>query len=203
MGKNQTLKNRALDSLEGKWGRSMVASLIVFGIIYALYGTLYFTAGEYAANSSLLVLLPLEWGACVFFLRLVRNQSLGFAHLFDGYSVKNLMRVMFTEWLRWLYIALWSLLLVVPGIMKACAYAITDYVLADRPDLSYNAAINESMRLMKGHKMDYFLLQLSFLGWYILVFLTLGIGALWLAPYVNAATAHFYESLKAQDAPAE
>ncbi|MBQ7571185.1 MAG: DUF975 family protein, partial [Bacteroidaceae bacterium] len=61
----------------------------------------------------------------------------------------------------------------------------------------------ESMRLMKGHKMDYFLLQLSFLGWYILVFLTLGIGALWLAPYVNAATAHFYESLKAQDVPAE
>ena len=203
MKSNQALKNLALDSLEGKWGRSIVATLIVLAIVYSLYGTLFFTAGQYVAHPSLLFMLPLMWGLDVYFLRLIRSESLGFGRLFDGYSIQNLFRVMFTLWLQFFYIVLWSILLIVPGIIMGCAYAMTPFILKDRPDLQYNAAIKESARMMKGHKIEYFLLQLSFLGWAILSILTLGIGLLWFVPYVETATAHFYEILKAEQQPVE
>ena len=198
MKSNQALKNLALDSLEGKWGRSIVATIIVLAIIDGLYCTLFFTANQYVASSSLLFLFPLEWGVNIYFLRLIRSESLRFSHLFDGYSIQNLFRVMFTLWLQTLYVVLWSLLLIVPGIMMSCAYAMTPFILKDRPDLQYNAAIKESTRMMKGHKMEYFLLQLSFLGWIILSIFTAGIGLLWLIPYMQTTTAHFYEQLKAE-----
>lgn len=76
---------------------------------------------------------------------------------------------------------------------------MTSFVLADNPDMKYDAAIEESMRLMKGHKMDLFLLDLSMIGWGILSLLTAGIGLLFLAPYNTTAHAHFYEGLLAED----
>jgi uncharacterized membrane protein len=202
MKSNQALKNLALDSLEGKWGRSIVASMIVLVVVGGLYAAL-FMANQYVAHSSLLFMFPLLWGAVIYFLRLVRGESLGFGRLFDGYSVQNLFRVMFTLWLQNFIIALSSLLLIVPGIMVGCAYAMTPFILKDRPDLQYYAVLKESTRMMKGHKMEYLLLQLSFLGWAILSILTAGIGLLWFIPYAQTTTAHFYEQLKAEQPAAE
>lgn len=76
---------------------------------------------------------------------------------------------------------------------------MTEFILADRPDLAYNEAIEESMRLMQGNKWRLFVLDLSFLGWALLCILTLGIGYLFLAPYMEVAHAHFYADLKADD----
>ena len=97
------------------------------------------------------------------------------------------------------FIFLWSLLLIIPGIIKSYSYAMTPYILVDKPELSANEAIEESMRLMSGHKFDLFYLQLSFIGWFILALLTAGIGFLWLTPYYNSTVASFYLSLKAED----
>ena len=95
-----------------------------------------------------------------------------------------------------LYIVLWSLLLVVPGIIKAISYSQTIYILKDNPELKFNGAIERSMAMMEGHKMEAFLLGISFIGWLLLGVLTLGIGMLWVTPYMNTAYAHFYNYVK-------
>ena len=100
-----------------------------------------------------------------------------------------------------LFIMLWSLLFVIPGIVKSCAYAMTFYVKNDNPELNANDAITESRRLMDGYKMKYFMLQFSFIGWMIVGTLCFGIGTLRVAAYMEAANAVFYEEVKAAKNP--
>ena len=95
-----------------------------------------------------------------------------------------------------IFVFLWTLLLVIPGIIKAFAYALVPYILADKPELSANEAINLSMKMMKGHKFDLFYLQLSFIGWAFVSVFTLGIGLLWLMPYMMTAQAAFYQDVR-------
>lgn len=78
--------------------------------------------------------------------------------------------------IMYVYIFLWSLLFLIPGIIKAYSYAMTPYILAEHPELSVNEAIDRSRAMMKGHKFDYFFLQLSFIGWMLLSIITLGVG---------------------------
>lgn len=87
---------------------------------------------------------------------------------------------------------MWSLLLVIPGIIATYRYSLAFYVLCDNPGMSVTECVNESKRLMDGHKGRLFCLHLSFIGWRLLSALTLGIGDLWLNPYVSAATSAFY-----------
>lgn len=102
--------------------------------------------------------------------------------------------------LRELYITLWSLLFIIPGIIKSLSYAMTPYILAENPGMSANEAITRSRELMDGYKADLFVLRLTFIGWDILAALTLNIGYLWLNPYCNAAEAAFYRQLQANRA---
>lgn len=94
--------------------------------------------------------------------------------------------------LRGIFIALWSLLFVIPGIVASYRYAMAPFILAENPDMTASEAIAASKQMMDGHKGELFLLDLSFIGWSILNVFTLGIGSLWLNPYVNAAYAAFY-----------
>ena len=97
--------------------------------------------------------------------------------------------------LQTLYVILWSLLLVVPGIIASYSYAMTAYILSENPELSAPEAIERSKEMMTGNRFRLFCLQLSFIGWDILCALTLGIGHLWLTPYKQAATAAFYREV--------
>ena len=97
--------------------------------------------------------------------------------------------------LRTLYVILWTLLFIIPGIIAAYSYSMTPYILAENPEMSANDAISRSKELMKGHKWKLFCLELSFIGWNILCILTLGILVLWVEPYKHAAKAAFYRSL--------
>ena len=103
------------------------------------------------------------------------------------------------QFLRTLYVALWSLLLVIPGIMKGYAYAMTPYILAENPNLTASEAIRRSEDMMEGHKAELFLLSLSFIGWNILSLLVLNLGNIALNPYENAAHAAFYRQLQAEN----
>lgn len=96
------------------------------------------------------------------------------------------------RFLRNLYIFLWSLLFVIPGIIKSFSYAMTPFIMADNPEMSAKEAISMSKQLMDGHKWELFCLSFSFIGWQLLAILTLGIGEIFLAPYVEAAYAVFY-----------
>ena len=94
-----------------------------------------------------------------------------------------------------LYIFLWSLLLIIPGICATYSYAMTSYILAENPDLTAREAIARSKEMMYGHRWDLFWLYLTFIGWSILAALTLGIGYLWLNPYIEASVAAFYRDI--------
>ncbi len=91
-----------------------------------------------------------------------------------------------------LFIFLWSLLFFIPGIVKAYSYSMIYYVKADHPEYDWRQCINESRRLMTGHKWEKFVLDLSFIGWCIVGSLCLGVGTLWVAPYVTATEAQYY-----------
>lgn len=103
------------------------------------------------------------------------------------------------HFLRNLYVTLWSLLFVIPGIMKHYSYAMTPFILADRPDLTASQAIERSIELMDGHKMDLFILELTFIGWGFLAAISMNLGYLFLNPYENAARAAFYRQLLAEN----
>jgi len=99
------------------------------------------------------------------------------------------------KFLRTIYVLLWSLLFVIPGIIASFSYAMTDYILAENPEMSASEAISRSKEMMEGNRFRLFCLEFSFIGWSILCAFTLGIGNLWLTPYRQAATAAFYREV--------
>lgn len=202
MNKNSELKNLAVATLEGKWGDVVLLTLLISFVEILLYAPSGL-AGSQSLDGSLLqlvaalIIIPLSWGYQVSFLPLVRQQATPRAgNLLDGY--RDFARVLGTGVLTCIYLFLWSLLLIVPGVIKYFSYALTPYILVDRPDLKYNGAIELSMRMMRGYKAKLFWLYLSFIGWAFLCVLTLGIGFLWLTPYMNTTLAHFYEERRAE-----
>ena len=105
-------------------------------------------------------------------------------------------RVLGIELLKAVFILLWALLLIVPGIIKAYSYAMTEFIAEDNQELGPNECIERSKTMMDGHKMDLFLLDLSYIGWILLGCITLGIGLLWVSPWMSMAHVKFYEQLK-------
>lgn len=146
---------------------------------------------------SVFVLFPMMVGFANAFLRLLtggENDILGNTYKI---ATKNYWHKMWGMLLMHIFIFLWSLLFIIPGIIKMFSYAMTPYILEENPELSAGEAIDRSRAMMKGHKFDLFWLWLSFIGWLILSLLTLGIGGLWLGPYRQTAYAAFYEDVKA------
>lgn len=105
--------------------------------------------------------------------------------------------------LQTVYIILWSLLFVIPGIIASYSYSMTGYILAEHPELTASEAISRSRRMMRGNRGRLFCLQLSFIGWGILCALTFGLGLLWYIPYTQAAEAAFYREVSASVTPLE
>lgn len=94
-----------------------------------------------------------------------------------------------------LYTFLWTLLFIIPGIVKSYAYSMAYYIKADNPTYTATEAIECSQKMMRGHKFELFILDLSFIGWYIVGMLCFGIGTLWVSAYHEAARAEFYQTL--------
>jgi integral membrane protein len=193
-------RKRALASLEHGWG-TFVCATLVYLVISSICQSFTRIDEESASLAGLslvmtILLLPLMWGFYTMYLDHIRGEKVGLGNLFQGYSKEWFSKSLLTLLLMYVYILLWTLLLIIPGIIKALSYAMTPYVLKDNPNMKSNEAIEESMRLMSGHKAELFLLSLSFIGWALLSLLTLGIGFLWLIPYMQTACAYFYEDLK-------
>lgn len=91
---------------------------------------------------------------------------------------------------------LWSLLFLIPGIIKGLSYSQACNILAENPDMTPMEALNESKRIMNGHKMDLFILGLSFFGWALVGVITLGLAYIYIAPYMQATTMNFYHAIK-------
>lgn len=206
MKTNQEYKNAALAALKGKWAPAVLCS-VVYILVAGVYSGLTsvpepedITLWVCIASSifSILVMYPFEVGYYNAY-RALLNEG-------DDKILQNSFRMGFKKawahnalgmFLMVIYVCLWAILFIVPGIIKAFAYALTPYILVDKPELSVNKAIDLSIAMMKGHKFDLFWLSLSFLGWILLSILTLGIGLFWLMPYMSTAMAAFYEDVKA------
>ena len=217
---SKTLKRRALNNLQGNWGLSVGVALLAALLGGAtVSGTMNLNIDQeilaelppnvlavIAAIASVLSILSfvqfilggtVNLGYTRFLLDQHDGNELNFRTLFsqfDRFGVGFLQK-----FLRGLYIFLWSLLLIVPGIVKTYSYAMTPYILADHPEMTANEAITASRKLMDGHKWELFVLQLSFIGWHFVGMLTFGLAYIWIIPYMSTTTAHFYNYLKSQD----
>lgn len=211
------IRYRARQDLAGKWGVAILA-----GFLAALLGGLVSSSGggnfdldqqEIARLPDILktyLLIAASIGAVMGTITLIVGGTveLGYSKfllkMHDGEDAK--VEDLFSQFhrfgdgfcqrlLRALFVALWSLLFVIPGIVASLKYAMTPFILAENPGMTASEAITASKELMDGHKADLFFLQLSFIGWAILNVFTLGIGSLWLVPYINASYAAFYRSI--------
>lgn len=137
----------------------------------------------------------LEVGGRRFFVKSAqyRNNKRCFSF---GFSGQNYMGIVKTMFVTGVLIFLWTLLLIIPGIIKSYAYRMVPYILADNPNIGVRKAIILSNEMTRGHKFDMFVLDLSFIGWYILGALALGIGVLFVMPYENATNAELYLVLR-------
>jgi len=193
-------KDRALESLKGKWGSGAIATLLYALILYAgstaisLPFGLDSIASTIFSNLWTILCLPLSWGLCVYFLDVARNNQTSYGQLFDGY--KDFLRIFVTYFVYGLIVGFGLVLLIVPGIIFGLMFSQIGYILKDHPEMGIADTLKLSADMMKGHKMDYFLLELSFIGWAILAVCTLGLGFLLLIPYMYTTTAHYYEDLK-------
>jgi uncharacterized membrane protein len=145
---------------------------------------------------------PSSVGAARFFITNSKEDNADLGLMISGFS-NNFITNMLTGLLMFMFIALWSLLLIIPGIIATYAYAMVPFILSENPEISPTEAIRRSKEMMKGHKWNLFVLDLSFIGWYLLVLLTGGIGMIFLAPYVAAAKTEFYLELKRSEISAQ
>ncbi|MBM6616840.1 DUF975 family protein [Bacillus suaedaesalsae] len=206
------VKSQARAALSGKWGLA-VGTAFLIGLISSVIPGLvevfvsggfsnYFAQEEPTLTATIanlvttVLLIPLGIGLYWFFLRLVREENPTLGSVFEVYAdLKTSIKLIVTSIVVGFFVLLWSLLLIIPGIIKGIAYSQAFYILKDKPEYGTLQAITESRKLMDGYKWKYFLLQLSFIGWILLSILTLGIGLLWVIPYMNASYATFYQNL--------
>jgi uncharacterized membrane protein len=190
--RNFELRAVAREKLKGKWLYAILVCFIAM-IISELLCWLPFIGFIY----TLIISGPIALGLATFFLNLRRDQNPLIENLFDGF--KSFSPALILQLWITLFTFLWTLLLVIPGIIATLRYSLAFYILRDHPELKPKEALEHSKAIMMGRKGKLFLLGLSFIGWGILAALTLGIGFLWLVPYINASLAGFYEDVK--DAP--
>lgn len=210
MGTNQDYKNRSLAVHRGNWAPALVATIVYMAVAAictsgsSIPPTLATPAilAAMALSSmslSLLILLPVEVGFMnTFKVQLESGDDAltgnMFKIAFSGHYWHNVWAMLLMS----LKTFLWTLLFIIPGIVKSFAYAMTPYIIAEDPEMRAIDAIHLSQDMMRGHKFDYFYLALSFIGWIILSFFTLGIGLLWVVPYMQTAMAAFYLDVKAE-----
>lgn len=188
-------RRRAREALEGNiFGNTwlfMVLVVLVTGAILSVSGAIFI--------GPLLLIGPISIGICSYTLHVVRNteKKNKIDPLLDGFrgSVGNSILV---GLLATVFTALWSLLFIIPGIVKAIAYSQCYFIALEHPEYDANTCITESRKMMNGHKWEYFCLQFSFIGWMIVGACCLGVGTLWVSAYMNAANAAYYEDLKNQ-----
>ena len=183
---NHELRSEARELLSGNWTGPLLSCL--------LYSVITGAASSAAGIGALIIGGPMELGLAAYFLRVKREKSAQIEVLFQGFRTFESSLVLYI--IRTVFVVLWSLLFIIPGIVAAMRYSMAFYILHDNPEMSGMAALNKSKEIMEGNKGKLFGLYFSFIGWAILCIFTLGIGYLWLIPYIKASEANFYEDLK-------
>lgn len=186
---NAELMGEAREVLQGQWGLALSFSLL-YNVLVQLISYIPYVG----SLTQSLVSPALEVGNRTFYLAIVRRQEARIGMMFHGFS--RFGTNLWAAILMGLWILLYLLLLIVPGIMKAYSYAMVYYVLADSPELTASEALERSQRMMYGNRMKLLCLGLRFLGWVLLGILTVFIGLLWVIPYMETSYAKFYDDVR-------
>ncbi|PHS52364.1 MAG: hypothetical protein COB01_07540 [Lutibacter sp.] len=190
---NVELMQSARESLNEKWG----LAIITFLIYQLIIGGMQAREDMFPYTTIIFLILagPFSVGISIFTLNLSRNSEARFEQLFDGFK-KNMGNSIIAYFLMVLFIILWTLLLIIPGIIAAISYSMIFFIIADDETISPMDALDKSKKMMNGYKWKYFRLGLRLFGLALLCILTLGIGFLWLIPYAHVSCAKFYEDIK-------
>ena len=183
------LKTSAKAQISGKIGVLFLMTLIIVGV--SIVACFIPVAGNIA---NFIVSAAFGLGGSWVYLKIARDEEISVGNIFYGFE--DLWTAIKASFFMNLFIWLWSLLLIIPGIIKAYAYSMTFFILAENKGMPVLEAITLSRKMMDGHKMDLFLLNLSFIGWFFLVVITFGIAGIWVYPYFYATWTNFYLSVK-------
>jgi len=175
------------EKLEGKWSETAVA--------YFVFSLIVSAVTSFAGIGILILGGPLYLGYAMFIDEIDRGGRPDIATLFKGFNGK-IEKPILLGLLSQVYLFLWSLLFLIPGIIKSYSYSMIYFIQMENPDMHYEDIITKSRKMMDGHKWQLFCLHLSYIGWWILCALTFGILSFWVMPKVHLATYEFYRELK-------
>lgn len=187
------LKAMAKEQIRGNIGMLFVVTLII-AVISALAGLILL----FVPLGGLAVTIIVTPAFSISLLRVYQNLARGIrpkvADAFSGFD--DFWTAFKVSFLVGLYTFLWSLLLIIPGIIKSFSYSQAMLIAAENPGISAREAINRSKEMTNGHKMELFVLELSFIGWALLGAITLGLAYIYVLPYIGATYINFYNNLK-------
>lgn len=188
------LKSQAKQMIKGKIGLLFVVTLIVGLISFAASFVLSFIPIGGSLISSIIITPAFALSIARVYLNVTKDIKPAAGDAFCGFD--DFWAAFKVNFLVGLFTFLWSLLFVIPGIVKSFSYSMSLYILAENKGKPALECINESKAMTNGHKMDLFVLGWSFLGWMILGGITFGIAYIWILPYMNTTYANAYHSLK-------
>ena len=188
---------QAREALSGRWGLA-VGAFFVYMLIIGALGCAPMKFPLLSIGGSLVSILiagAFALGVATFSLAISRKEEASLEMIFSGFMYYG--KTLGLYLLMMLFIFLWMLLLIIPGIIAAFSYSLAFYILSEDPNIGAMEAIDKSKKMMYGYKWKYFCLGLRFIGWILLGILSLGIGFLWIIPYMSVSSAKFYEDVKA------
>ena len=186
---NKILMANARDSLRGFWGLA-IGALIIYFLVFCVLG-LFPVVGTIATY---IIVGPMTVGGVRFTLSVSRKEKPEIGQLFSGFDRFGTHLAAYL--LQTLFVCLWTLLLIIPGIIAALSYSMTYFIIAEDSSISASEAITKSKKMMKGNKWKLSYLGFRFTGWFLLAMLSCGIGFLWVGPYMYVSYAKFYDDLK-------
>ena len=189
------LKDKAKEQLgRNIFGNIWLTALLVCLIVSAVCGII--SAIPVAGGIVTLIITgPLTYSLAYMFLKQARDgQKMDFADILAGFK-DDFAQNFILSLLMGIFVILWSLLFIIPGIVKTYSYSMAFYIKADHPEYNWKQCLDGSKALTNGHKGELFVLDLSFIGWMIVGALCFGIGTLWVMPYISATKAQFYNEL--------
>lgn len=179
---------RAKEKRKGNWNK--------LALVYFCQMVINMVLSSFLITTILTIFIsgPIQLGYTTCILEVSRGEEMRVGDLMEGFNNKKKAILL---WLvNSIFILLWTLLLVFPGIIATYSYSMSFYILRDNPDITQKEARERSIFMMRGYKWKLFCLQFRFIGWILLSMLTLGVLTIWIAPYMELTMAEFYENIK-------
>ena len=193
------LKENAKNQLKNNWGLT-IGAIIVSMLISLIPEILIYINPESAIIAilvqiiSLIIAGPIAIGQCKLFINLSNNENPKFSDVWFGFG--NILKALGVTLLIGIAVSIGTIFFIIPGIIISFMYSQVYYIMAEHPEMSVIDSLKESSKIMKGHKMELFILELSFIGWIILTGITFGIAGLYVLPYYSATLSNFYLTIK-------